>query len=216
MDWLEFISRSEWPIVVAGTILVLRTQLQALIGQISPTKLDAWGIKAEFERKLEQIEALTRADPAMPEPEVPGEGGGPNSAPVDRTATDTNVPSSWAQKHLNRYRHTSPETALIKGWEGLDRAIRVTAVLAGRDIKSSRVSVPLLQQIGLNHDELKIFRDLRSLRNRVAHADTATAITWEDASRFLDAIDRLSRKLKTAVGEREGESFAGQEVETTQ
>jgi hypothetical protein len=59
MDFWEFVARSEWPIVVGGAIWLLRRPLQDMLSRVTPTKVDAFGLKAEFERTLDKVEQLT-------------------------------------------------------------------------------------------------------------------------------------------------------------
>jgi hypothetical protein len=57
MDALEFLARSEWPLVAITTILLLRKPLGRMMDDVTLTKLDAWGGKAEFERKIGNVRA---------------------------------------------------------------------------------------------------------------------------------------------------------------
>jgi hypothetical protein len=59
MDFWEFLARSEWPIVIGGTIWLLRRSFQDMLSRVTPTKVDAFGFKAEFERTLDKVEQLT-------------------------------------------------------------------------------------------------------------------------------------------------------------
>src|SRR3954471_13715273 len=59
MDVLEFVARSEWPIVVVVSVWLLRRSIRDMLNRISPTKIDAFGFKAEFERTLDKVDQLT-------------------------------------------------------------------------------------------------------------------------------------------------------------
>jgi hypothetical protein len=52
VDILEFLAHSEWPIVVGGALLILRRPLSEMMGRMNLSKIDAWGLKAEFEKGL--------------------------------------------------------------------------------------------------------------------------------------------------------------------
>jgi hypothetical protein len=63
VDFLEFVQRSEWPIIVGATLWIVRRPLVNLFERLNPTKVDAWGFSAEFEKTLNKIDALTPAQP---------------------------------------------------------------------------------------------------------------------------------------------------------
>ncbi len=198
MDWLEFLSKSEWPLVASGTVILFRKQLRALFSQISPIKLDAWGLKAEFERKLETVESLSSDKDRIAEFQYD---------PLNQVGQDDGATKDdskiWAKHHLARY-VSSPETAIIKGWESFERGIQTRAMMAKVDVTARRMGEPLLRQLGVSDNEINIFRDLRSLRNRIAYADGPTAITWEEATRFVDAVAYLGDAVGKALAERKG------------
>ena len=195
MDWLEFIARSEWPVVVGGTLFLLHRELRGLVSQISPTKLDAFGIKAEFERKLERVELLSGDDKEV-SPNLLAQ---TDTEDAEETLQATTASrglvghdqAEWVRRHISRYGN-SPEMAVLKAWERIERGIRVTASMAGMNVSSrQRLGEPLLRKVGLGPDEVTIFRELRALRNSVAQANGPTSLTWDEATRFVDAIGRL-------------------------
>jgi hypothetical protein len=124
LDWLDFISYSEWSAVAAGTILLLRSQLSGLLSQISPTKLDAWGLKAEFERKLESIEAISSTKTNTPDVEPSIEHDVADHSAGDRNVAEVTSAQTWTERYLKRYRNTSPEEAVLGAWRGFERGTR--------------------------------------------------------------------------------------------
>ena len=51
------------------------------------------------------------------------------------------------------------------------------------------------RRLGLSEDEIESLRTLRDLRNKVAHS-AETSLTWDDATRFKEATERLLGRMK--------------------
>lgn len=186
MDVLEFLARSEWPIVVGGALWLLRKPISAMIGRVNLTKIDAWGFKAEFEKGLQKVEALTSGEPTKV-------GGKIIEARIEdriqfRDSADANVEVNL-----------TPELIVLHAWGRLESAMR-KMIDAERPQKVGNITIPPLKieeaakQLGLSDDEIESLRVLRRLRNEVAHSANS-ALTWSDATRFRQATDKLLAKL---------------------
>jgi hypothetical protein len=68
---LDFVARSEWPLVAIGGIYLLRETLGRVAAGIISGKFEGWGFKGEFERKTELAELLLTPVDATPRT-VPG------------------------------------------------------------------------------------------------------------------------------------------------
>ena len=68
MDVLEFLAASEWPLVAGLALWFLRRPLMRMADRVNPTKLDAWGLKAEFAEALDKVETLIPPTPRASSP----------------------------------------------------------------------------------------------------------------------------------------------------
>jgi hypothetical protein len=179
VDILELIARSEWPIVVGGAVFLFRRPLVALMSRINLTKIDAWGLTAEFEKGLEKVEKLT--PPSMEELKqisMDEKGQGEN-------VTQSFKISSWTS-HIPE---PCPEAVVLGAWTSLEVNMRAMIdfihpgyVIGKISLLHSRL-VQAGREFGLDEDEIKSLKTLRNLRNSVAHS-TEQILTWDDAMRF--------------------------------
>jgi hypothetical protein len=187
VDILELIARSEWPVVVGGALLLFRRPIRDLIGRINLTKIDAWGLKAEFEKGLDKVDTLTPPKEEKPTPKI---------------AMDEKLPSEEPKSTLARLRAKapSPEAIVLDAWSWLEADIRAM-IDAIRPSQIGDLRIPPLKideaarELGLTEDEVQSLMTLRKLRNSVAHS-TETLVTWEDAMRFKEATERLLARMR--------------------
>jgi hypothetical protein len=177
VDVLEFIARSEWPIVVLIALWILHRPLRDMVGRINPTKVDAWGFKAEFERALVKIEALapSKSDDAL---EV---------LTADRRLEFTTIEPEWP---------ISPEAIILMSWARIEAVIRKLMAFGPRSQWTGQIP-PFRRAglaIGLTNDEIDALFQMFKLRNRVAHSDNAP-ISTSEALRYKDAADNLFMRL---------------------
>jgi len=176
MDVWEFVVRSEWPIVVGGTIWLLRQSFQDMLNRISPTKVDAFGFKAEFERTLEKVEQLTAPTDEQKSPAM---------------AFDSKPPDS------SELIAVSPEAVVLESWRQLEKAVRQKIP----DAKKGNITfLPLSlstfkDQLKFSEDEIAAYKSLHRLRNEVAHSEIT--VTRAGALKFKEAADRLRNRLAT-------------------
>jgi hypothetical protein len=193
VDILEFLARSEWPLIVGGAILLFRRPIQELIARTNVTKVDAWGLKAEFEKGLDKVETLTPPREEKPKPKI---------------AMDEKIPSE--EPRLLRIPHhgkaASPEAVVLDVWSWLEADMRAM-IDAIRPRNVGTLLIPPLKideaarELGLSDDDVESLMTLRRLRNKVAHS-TETLLTWDDAERFREATVRLLAQMKTHWDER--------------
>ncbi|MGC2778068.1 MAG: hypothetical protein WA418_20770 [Bradyrhizobium sp.] len=175
MDILEFIQRSEWPVVAIMAIAVFRRPLTRLIERVRPTKLSAWGVSVE----LDEVEALTAETRAIAKDEAPKQ--------ADKPLRDLLVFQPAEYDH--------PQLVILKAWTALENAIYRAA---GKDGPTPgvpswipmRVMEAASKKLGLTSNELLAIRELRNVRNRVAD-EIDFPVTRADAIRFVE----LSRDL---------------------
>jgi hypothetical protein len=205
MDILEFAARSEWPVVAATAIWLVRKPIARMLDRVNPTKLDAWGLKAEFEKRLDKVDLLT-SPPDTVEDAPRFQRRGPKGGEGDvvgfmireEPAKDTTQESRTLRLGPEIV-NVSPGTWILQSWITIERSLRRAAdKLHPR--KKGPVWLPpaeLLQvaaEIGLTADEIAALKELRALRNQVAHEDVA--LTFSEAERYYIAVQRLLARIE--------------------
>jgi hypothetical protein len=196
VDFWEFAARSEWPIVVGGTILLLRRPLAAMFERVTPTKVDAWGLKAEFEHKLNEIEQITASKEAKDQ--IPAIA--MDEASKERKLLNDSIREAFSQDLV------SPATSVLETWSDLESYMQ--RVLNGQhpeEHQSLRTTLATsAEKLGLSPAHIKALMALRELRNNVAHAKDAS-ITWEDAVRYKLAATALIEEIQKIAYARAGQ-----------
>jgi len=187
LDIIELIAHSEWPIVVGGGLLLFQRPIRELLARINFTKIDAWGLKAEFEKGLDKVETLTapkKEEKAKPKLAMD------EKLPPEQSKMRAPVPATGA----------SPEAMVLDAWSWLEGDMRamIDAIHPRREGVLWTPALKIDQaarELGLSDDEVVSLLTLRKLRNNVAHS-TGTQVTWEDAMRFKQATERLLATMK--------------------
>lgn len=187
MDWLAFIAAMAdalaWPLVVVLLFWVLRRPLLALLPQV--TRLRYKELEADFGRAVAEVEAhVAQALPDSAAARLP--------APDGREA------------RLAALASVAPGAAVMEAWREVEAAAKR---LIAREQLQPDYQVPtpyrLIEQI-LQHARLletrhvKLFRELRLLRNKVAHAPDFDP-TAEQAVEYVHAACALARFIEARV-----------------
>jgi len=192
VDVLEFLAHSEWPLIGGAALFVIRQPLVRMLDRVNPTKVDAWGLKAEFEKTLDKVELLappvtvTVSHMAFLED---------SAAPVAVPSTPTEPPPE-----APFLVPASPETVILGAWGRLETLLREKMngkqhlPRLGLHWTPTYMLVDAAPQFGLTPDETAALRELHKLRDQVAHS-FSPSVTYADALRFRDAVDRLSARL---------------------
>lgn len=172
MDVLEFVARSEWPLATVLALFLLRKPLVEMLDRVSPTKIDAWGFKAEFERTLDKVDALT--------------------GPLEEVAK-----TQRAAEDLDGAEKRSAEGLVLVSWQRLVSTL--TELVKARDGEAAAQRVRTKPEeaarlLGLSDDEVQAIHDLRRLRNGVAHG-RIEVVSESEAARFDDISWRLIGRL---------------------
>jgi hypothetical protein len=191
VDLFELIARSEWPVVVGGALFLFRRPIRELFGRINLTKIDAWGLKAEFEKGLDKVEELT------PDPKtiVTDE---PFRLELKKW---TEHKGDYITALLPFLENMTPEAVVLDSWSRLEGEMRTMT-----DELHPRGGLPTpplriegaAEELGLTKEEIESLMVLRRLRNKVAHS-ASRSLTWDDAERFKRASDLLLLKMKLKV-----------------
>jgi len=186
----EFLARSEWPVVVIIALLLLRGPITGLMSGINLTKIEGWGIKAEFERGLNKVEELT-----PPKAQIKLETVARSSAHGSAALRTNYVEALRPFMSEN----ISPETMVLDIWSRVEGDMR--AMSDALHPKIGAVYSPPLRfqaaarELGLPDEEVESLVVLRDLRNTIAHS-TKRSLTWDDAARFKRSAEQLLSKMK--------------------
>jgi len=186
MDWLTFVSKLvealAWP--VAGIILglIFRKKLLDLIPTLR--KVKAGPLEAEFELATKQVLAETV-------------GLGPKAADAE-SAKPTNgrgVESTAARLVTAR---TEPTATIIDGWSALDGELhklgRQTGIVVDPLQSQQKVYQEIIASDVLPAGTKHLVRELRQLRNQVAHAQVIP--TPDSAQDYLVAVERVVELIR--------------------
>lgn len=181
MDWLTFITKLvealTWPIVVLVLGLMFRRKLLEIIPTLR--KLKAGPVEAEFELAAKQ--ALANAEEAKIQ--------GLTEASVPVTKTETGSEQIIAKLLEAR---GDPAGAILEGWAKLDGELFRLGLQVGAVVdpleNTGKVYSAVISSGVLPAQTMSLVRELRDLRNLVAHAKLKP--TAEAAQDYVLAVDR--------------------------
>jgi len=186
MDWLTFISKLieslAWP--VAGVVLglIFRKKLLDLIPSLR--KVKAGPLEAEFEIATKQVLAST-ADLATK-----------HHAPETSKSNSKPSMEDTASKLLTA--RSEPTATIIEGWSTLDGELhklgRQTGIVVDPLESQLKVYNAVMGSDVLPVGTRQLVRDLRQLRNQVAHAKVIP--TPESAQDYLVSIERVVELIR--------------------
>ncbi|WP_439536645.1 hypothetical protein [Methyloversatilis sp.] len=180
MDWLTFTSKAieslAWPLVALVLGLAFRRKLLDLIPSIK--RLKAGPLEAEFELAAKQV--LANAAEAAPPVTPPAE-----KAPSDEKPTGRET-VAWLINARN-----DPSGTILKAWGEVDGELFRLGQQMGTvvDPLESTHKVYLAAMEILPNETRQLVRQLRELRNKVAHVEVAP--TPESAQDYLLAANRV-------------------------
>jgi hypothetical protein len=180
MEILDFVARSEWPLVALVAIAVFRKPLTRLLDRVRPTKVSAWGISVE----LDKVEVLTEETRAIAKEEAPKR--------LEKPRDDL--------LHFQVEEYDHPQLVILKAWTALEHAIYrasgKSALTPGMPPwLPVRTMESIFRELGLTTNEVDALRELRKIRNRVAH-EIDFPVTRPDAIRFTDLSNDLITRLQ--------------------
>jgi hypothetical protein len=163
-----------------------------IIARINLTKIDALGIKMEFERGLKKWKVWLRPRMRKSKPKI---------------AMDKKFPVS--ELKLTYWHETGlaappPEELVLDAWSFLEAEMRamIDAIYPTPGLWTPPLRIPeAARELGLTEQEIQSLVVLRDLPNKIAHSAQAS-ITWDDAMRFMGATERLLAAMKKHWKER--------------
>jgi hypothetical protein len=187
MDVLEFISKSEWPVVAGVALWLLRQPFQRMMDRVNLTKIDLLGLRAEFKKVLDKVDLLAPEDRTKRSAKPKA-----SSRLQDDQANDT------AQVgHLGM--HPTPEILVLETWADLEDVVQELSGTLPLSLRYPKREIDqVVRDLGLNSDEVSALLELRHLRNLVA-SNVDASVTTLEAMRFQSATRRLLTKLAAGL-----------------
>jgi hypothetical protein len=160
MSWLEFsielIKALIWPIVFVIVLIVIRKPLAGLVPYLKRLKLGE--LEAEFDKTVEQIKADLDQDLLR-----------------ENREAALLIPGNEIES-LTGLAEIAPNAAVLQAWKKVEQAARELVASRGYEL-DYHVAAPyrllenMLKKAGLAETKkIKVFDDLRILRNKIAHA----------------------------------------------
>jgi hypothetical protein len=186
MDWTEFIATLvdalAWPMAAIVMVLLLKRP----IGELIPTlrKVKWRDVEAEFGRGLEEISEDAE------EARLP---------PIDEVKR---IPPPEPEPVLDSYirlAEVSPVAAVTEAWHDVERACRYAYEKLGGHEPASMIP----EMVGgrmLDQHTFKIFKQLRSLRNRITH-EGGFEISASKALEYVTLSLRVAAQIRRAADE---------------
>ncbi|MEZ5799558.1 MAG: hypothetical protein R3D29_02535 [Nitratireductor sp.] len=193
MTWLEFFSSLAssfaWPSVTAFALYHFKEPLVQAIPRLQRLKYKE--LEAEFDRGLEKIEQAAK------------EGG------LEIEAS-TQVAEDF-EEHLRQIAEISPNAAIVEAFRQIEQSAKAL-IRANGTQPDYKVAAPyrLIERIlettnMLGKREVKIFHDLRWLRNKVTHSESYVA-TRAQALEYIELASLLVSKIDDALAATSGDT----------
>lgn len=181
MDSLTFISELvdalAWPATVLVIVWLLRGPLTQLIPEVR--KLKYRDFEAEFGREVEDLRERMV-----------------NAIPPSKTAPE----KTESFERLEELARIAPNAAVLEAWKEVEAAARRLLAAHGLEVDSTgatpylRIEQMLQRGEYVEESRVKIFKDLRRLRNKVAHA-TGYEISHVQAQEYIELALALKESL---------------------
>ena len=174
----ELVKALSWPFVVIVIFIILRKPLAGLIPLLQRLKLR--DLELEFAQKVERVRAEVRFELAIGRP--------PTALPAE------------AQDRIRKLSEVSPRSAVLEAWRELEvrliEAANIVPEFRDSRRKSSLDAIRVLEKSeGFSPEVSTAIQDLRSLRNRAAHAPDF-ALSSESAQEYLGATDEVAAVIQ--------------------
>jgi hypothetical protein len=182
MTWLEFfasvLKSIAWPLAIIIIVFLLRNHIANLFPLLSKLKIK--GFEIEFRKSLKELVHLRTI--ALPDSESLSD------------STNEKIESS-----IEKIAEISPRAAIIEAWLNVEVAaaelIKKNGLLDKKYFTPYDLRKNLLNKSTLNDDQLKIFQNLRDLRNKAVHIPDFNFKTNE-VIEYVNLAMSFSRYLK--------------------
>jgi hypothetical protein len=170
--------------------IVLRHQLQKLIDRVNVTKIDAWGLKADFEKDLSKAESLS--PPPMDTPKI-----GVHLAEGRQTIGEIIASGERIMVDMGNRMMPTPDTAILERWESFERQLFEAAGYGDPKESSNRFrrTHRILWDFGLSDNDREAYTLLYDMKERVANSYVPIA-TWNDVSRLIGVMSGIIQRVE--------------------
>ena len=196
MDTFEFIAELvghlAWPTVTIALVLLLRKPVSELIPLLR--KLKYRELELDFSKEIAAIEAEASASDRETLPQQTG-----NVSIVDSTRIWQEIESK--RENMLRMVSYSPRVAVMESWLDVEAAaVEAASSFWGEDCIGSLKSYPelgeyLFQCKVIDNKQLEIYRRLRQLRNKAAHAQELS-LSDDDARSYVNLATALAAHIR--------------------
>jgi hypothetical protein len=198
----SLVSSLAWPAAVVALVLILRKRLSRALGRLldgtflSGFKAGPGGVEGAFGLREAEQDADRAGLPASDDPRVRRVELLPSAAEAREAAGTLGEAQPVTEESLLRVAAASPESAILAAWAGVERELRNRSRRHGVRMTPGEPitrTVDRLVRVGaLSSDARELIKDLRRVRNEVAHG---TEADFDEAARFV----RLARRLVSAL-----------------
>jgi hypothetical protein len=186
MDWLTFIAEMTkslaWPLLLGTFLIALRKEVASLISDLRHLKYK--DLEADFGKQIESmtVEADKAGLPPAPK-QISGKSETEYLLPEDR---------------FLRLAEVAPRAAIMEAWLDVESALRELAKRHNKPVDEHPYNIARsFFQLGvLFRSDIKLFDELRSLRNSVVH-HSAVEVSKENAIEYRDVAVRFIEEIKT-------------------
>lgn len=188
MDWLTFsvelIKALIWPLLVVIVLIIIRKPLSELVPYLKKLKLGE--LEAEFEKSVRQIKDNLDQEPAL-----------------KSKKTAALIPAAETER-LYQLAEIAPNAAVLEAWKKLELAAKKLIAQMGYDLDYNiaapyRLIAQILEKARLIElKKVKVFDELRKLRNKIAHA-ADFEIASDQAKEYVGLANSLRGCLLLAL-----------------
>jgi hypothetical protein len=193
MDFWDFLTKTEWAIIVAGALWILRAPILTMAQRIDLRKLSIAGFDLEFDKRISKAEAL-----------VPPQGANDVDKKGDRTHFLKNMQRVFARPPM-------PESVILESWQKLECEIRLLNKMLTPSSKRTEGRFDILtaaKTVGLSDREILAVTELMKLRDRAAGLENID-LKSDEITRYGDVMDRLLKRLEVLEEEAVDDEIAG-------
>lgn len=172
---VQLVDKLVWPTTAITIILISKKEIKRLIPQIKKAKISQ--LELEFDKSISEIDSILKKE--------------------------STEKKDW-YTHLIKTAQKTPKTATINAWNGLERRCIELIKTANISIDSRSnqpykdIQKALQENRLLDNSKIRIFDELRTLRNKVTHAENYE-ITSDQAISYITIVKQLTDHLDGRV-----------------
>ena len=182
-QFVKFIEAVIWPILLFWIIFYFKLEIRVLIRSISRVKLK--DLELQFENNLSEVEKNI---------------GDIASRTLSKEAAEVEIKiSSISNEKLSKLADSSPRTAILEAWVGVESTIQDIAGLLPITEPQRRTTykhmLDFKRRSLIEQEVVDSFHQLGKIRNQIAHEEDFQ-ISTEEADRYVETAKSLIRILR--------------------